>query len=231
MLKSQRGGKRKSVADVVTEVVTQSGDKADLTNFPLTYGGEDAALDGTNRQVIESFEDKYKTRKSEYGILVDKYGRVLQEQHGRTGSVSMSQFNYSRAEVMSHIHPRAKGDEGCLGGTFSYKDMVAFTKFPNLKTMRAAATEGVYSISKEANFDKNGFDSYVYRQSITRQSHYNTAEKAARKDYHDGKITYSEYRQRNVDAFNEYLVRLHDDFRAGQKQYGYTYQLERRKNP
>ena len=53
MLKSQRGGKRKGVADVVTEVVTQSGDKADLTNFPLTYGGEDAALDGTNRQEFQ----------------------------------------------------------------------------------------------------------------------------------------------------------------------------------
>lgn len=216
-----------SSANAATSVVVQSGDTADLSKNPLRYGKLDKGLSKDTRTPIEEFEKKYKGRKSEYGILVDKDGNVLQESHGNSKSVGMSTYLYGKAEVMSHIHPRGKNEEGCLGGTFSKEDVDNFSGFNNLKVMRASAAEGTYSISKLDNFDKAGFHQWVKTAFPAERAKYSTAFNALKKDYYSGKIKYDKFSQGAKDAFNTYMVSLHNEIAANAKKYGYYYTLEK----
>lgn len=212
--------------NALTSVVVQSGDTADLSANPLKFGKLDKALTDTTRPVIESFEKKYKGRKSEYGILVDANGNVLQEAHGGKGSVSLNSYLYGKAEVMSHIHPRGKNEEGCLGGTFSKSDLDNFSLFKNLKVMRASAAEGTYSISKTDNFDRAGYHQWVKQMTADTRANYDKAFNVLKNDYKAGNIKWNEFEKKSKDAFNTYIVGVHNELLANQKKYGYKYTLE-----
>lgn len=222
---SKLGGSGGSIATTAT---AENGAVIDLTNTPLQYGAKDPAVAGNMRKNVEAQENKRLSAKIEYGAVYDSDGNIIgSEVKGSRGSVRVPYSNYVQATVMTHNHPRG-ADAPVLGGTFSSADMKTFAYFDNVKTMRASASEGTYSITKGAGFDDKKFISYVNQVHRTREKEYSAREGAKRKDYRAGKITYSEYSQSVDESFNTFLIALHNDFLAGQKQYGYNYTLEKR---
>ena len=115
-----------------------------------------------------------------------------------------------------------------LGGTFSSADLHNFAIGGNT-TCRATAKEGTYSISKGKNFDKAGFNSYVAKANADFKTSQREAHSKIQKSYNDGKISYEQAKLQQGKAFNTALVNLHNAYLNGQKQYGYTYTLEKRK--
>ena len=227
-----RGSSKTGGGGVALSAVSQGGTVIDLTEMPLVYGKKDTAMNKAQRATIEAFEAKRVVRQTEYAMLVDAQGNSTipysaGDIKGTSSHVNINSQFWNNAEVLSHNHPR-KAADAVLGGTFSDADLTQFSSHKNCKTIRAAAAEGTYSMSKTANFNKAGFDSYVTNSS---KQHYGTYKRAAGKlgsDYKAGKISYGTYSQGNDKAFNQMLVSLHNDLLAGQKKYGYTYTLEKR---
>lgn len=213
----------------VKSVVTQGGKTVDLSNNPLIYGKNDSALTGAKRETIEDFEKRRGNAKIEYGILLDKDGNVITENRGGSGSVSYYQTDLQKAEVLSHIHPRGKGQEDFIGGSFSGQDINIFNKYNNLQTMRAKASEGTYSITKGKNYDAKGFSDYYKSQNAIERSKQDAKINELSNKARSGEITYNQYVNGSRQAFNDYLVNMHNAFSKGAKQYGYTYTLERKK--
>ena len=213
---------------IVTTAIAENGESIDLTNTPLQYGQNDAALTGKAREAVEAQEKKRLKAKIEYGAVYDAEGNIIgMERKGARGSVRVPMSDYMKATTMTHNHPRGT-NEPVLGGTFSDQDLKVFAYYDNLKTMRASASEGTYSITKGANFNDKRFVSFVNNMASTRHKEYSATEKAKRKDYRAGKISYNEYVKGANDAFNSFVVNLHNDLLAGQKEYGYNYTLEQR---
>ena len=191
----------------------------------LSYDGDDKAVDGDIRKAIVSWEDKRRKNKIEYAYAVDANGNPIgAEVKGGKGSVR-TPFAYHDTQdaVFTHIHPRG---DGILGGTFSGADLRNFAGHRN-KTCRAAAKEGTYSISKTKNFDQKGFLHYVRTVDADFNSKYRTKVNEVYRKYKSGNITYDQYKTENAKAFNTGLVELHNAYKSGQKQYGYTYTLEK----
>lgn len=206
------------------ELTLPNGSKIEFEGT-LHYGGNDKALGGTARANIESWEKKRAQNKIEYAYTVDENGNpVGREIRGGKGSVSApTSYHNTPNGTFTHNHPRG---DGMLGGTFSTADVFAFANHKN-RTMRAAAKEGTYSMSKTGKFDASGFKAYAKKCDAAFQSFYKGETNKVYKEYRDGRITYDEYKKANAKAFNTALVKLHSDYRAGQKQYGYTYTLEK----
>lgn len=213
----------------VKSVITQGGVTVDLSNNPLFYGKDDSALTGAKRQTIEAFEKRRGNSKIEYGILLDKDGNVITENRGGRGSVGYYTTDLAKTEVLSHIHPRGKGQEDYIGGSFSDTDINLFNKYDNLKTMRAKANEGTYSITKGSNYNAKGFNDYVKEQNKLNVNKQKNKVNDLRQKYQNNEITYSQYVNDSKKTFNDYLVDMHNAYSKGAKQYGYTYTLERKK--
>ena len=214
---------------VVTQITDDDGSVIDLASMPLTYGPKDAALTGNARKSIEAFEDRRYTFKSEYGYAVDAQGNLIgREVHGGRSSVRMPYSIMSQAETFSHNHPRGKGEKGVLGGTFSGADLKTFEYHKNIKTIRATGKEGTYSMTKGNNFDGKGFVSMVNSVERKHLGKVKAQNKALYSDAINNRITHREYYARCNANFNNALINIHNDLLANQKQYGYTYTLERR---
>lgn len=206
------------------ELKLPDGTKAEFEG-ELKFGKDDPNVTGKTRQVITDWESKRAKAKVEYAYATDADGNpVGAEVRGGKGSVRTPYYYHGDGTTFTHIHPRG---DGMLGGTFSGADMRNFANTGN-KTTRAAAKEGTYSISKGANFDRAGFNSYVSKADSNFRKTYRSKADAAYQQYKAGKISFNDYQLANAKAFNTALVGLHNDYSAGQKTYGYTYTLERR---
>lgn len=206
------------------ELVLPDGSKIEFEGT-LHYDGNDKALTGTARTNIEGFEKKRIKNKVEYAYAVDANGNpVGGEIRGSKGSVRVPKSYHEQPDgTFTHIHPRG---DGMLGGTFSQADLFNFANFGN-KTVRAAAKEGTYSISKGKGFDKQGFKSFAAKTNADFSANYRKRTSAAGKAYREGKMSYGDYLKANAKAFNTSLVEMHNTLRSGQKQYGYSYTLEK----
>ena len=228
MAKGNSGISGGMATNAKNKVVVQSGDEISLDS-PLIYGQKDAAISGDVRTALEAQETKRLKAKTEYGLMLNRFGNpVGPEVHGGKGSVSMPYYTFlTKDGIFTHNHPRGKGDEGVLGGTFSTADMKTFAETPT-RTMRASASEGTYSITKTLSFDKAGFNSYISKIDSTASATLEKANTNLLNDAKMGKVSYSDYMQKFNNNFNNYLVEVHNGMIAGQKQYGYNYTLEER---
>lgn len=224
-----RGSAFSRSADIAVSVTGSDGKEIDLSEYPLHYDGEDAALTGAVRSAIEAFENKRWKNKIEYSTFVDANGNVIEENRGGKGSVRASLNARMLAEAMSHNHPRSGVDSGTLGGTFSTSDLNNFVRFGQT-TYRATAAEGTYGISKGKSFDGKGFSQYYHSESAKNRSAYNSAVSPLNTAVRNGSMKYADYLTEMHKAFNRFLVAEHNSLRAGAKTYGYTYTLERRKS-
>lgn len=192
----------------------------------MHFDGDDAALTADQRRAITAWEDKRVKAKVEYAMSLDEDGNPIgAERRGGKGSVRVPySYHDTPNSTFSHNHPR---EDGILGGTFSQADASNFANYRG-RTIRATAKEGTYSMSKTGKFDAAGFKRHV----ATGQSQFEATNRklhdAVYARYRAGEITYSQYKLGAAKAFNTALVGLHEHYRAGQKQYGYTYTLERR---
>ena len=206
------------------ELTLPNGTKIEFEG-KLNFDGNDPNLTGATRQAITSWEDKRRKQKIEYAYATDANGNPIGKEirGGKSKVRTPIQYHASNGGTFTHIHPRS---DGMLGGTFSGADLNNFANFSQ-RTMRAAAKEGTYSISKGANFNPTGFKKHVAKAQKDFNTSYQSRVNAIYNEYKVGKITYAEYKTRNAKAFNTALVELHEAYRSKQKDYGYTYTLER----
>lgn len=246
MAKNRRGG-RKATPQAQSQpkkaktgsITLGNGEKIEYEGN-LTYGNDDATLSPAVRKTIESWEKRRASAKIEYGYAVDSNGNAVgKEVRGGKQSVQTPLYYHATGNTFTHIHPRGGGQ---LGGTFSPTDLSAFGTTGE-QTMRAVAKEGTYSISKGQNF--HGYSLYKYLQAESRKASakarqamtpINKTIRDAGNDYSSGKISraqydaaYKQYQKDAAKIFNTQLVELHDALLNGQKQFNYTYTLERRK--
>ena len=220
--------------DVATSVQTQEGQTADLKDTPLRYGKPDAALTDAQRQAVEAFEQKRKSAKVEYAYGVDDKGRAwAPEKRGGKSGVRTPAAHWFPDGVFTHNHPRTGKEAGLLGGTFSVGtghrdgDISTFIANP-VRTIRASAAEGTYSMSKGPGFDGRGLLAFAQQAERDARKVYKGKCDEAFKRYLANEITGKEYHAACDRAFNALLVSKHNAFIAGQSQFGYTYVLERR---
>lgn len=210
----------------VTSVTTQGGHVLDLSSTPLVYGQKDPAVTGAVRNALEAQEKKRESAKIEYGVGVRNDGStVVKEFKGGKDSCPVPSLVLDVATAFTHNHPRGKGEEGLLGGTFSQADLKIFGQ-RKVKTFRASAAEGTYSITKGQFFDRLGFFHYQTNLSDTEMKAHNSRKSSYLKDVANKKITYGQYMKKCDDSFNKMLVNVHNGLLAGQQKYGYNYTLE-----
>ena len=225
---SKSGGKVVGMT-VATSAKAADGTDIDLRDTPLRYGDHDAAVTGALRLAVEAQERKRQGAKIEYAMGFNSRGEAIGEARGGSGSVRTPASFWPTDGLFTHNHPRsaAKGEKGMLGGTFSQEDIACFIRSP-IRTMRASASEGTYSITRGAGFDGAGLKAYMTQVDQATNAAVRTKIKQLQVDYRAKKITAEQYNASAVKAVNEALVGLHNGLIAGQKQYGYTYTLERR---
>ena len=218
------GGK----SSTYTSVLDNDESRIDLTDAPLKYGPDDPGVTGAFRQAAEAFENKRRESKIEFTNLLDENADLIVENRGGKNSVRTKVRDMARAVVFTHSHPR---EVGVLGGTFSYADIANFSQFGlgKMRTYRAAAKEGTYSITRGKNFDGRGLANYFREvERACRREHVNYM-MGVRQQAREGKLTQSEYEKVQNASFNRMLVAMHNALLDGQSRYGYSYTLERRK--
>lgn len=222
--KSSGGGGGGAAYTGDTSIADTSGGVIDLSDTPLIYGDLDSALTGNARTVIEQFENRRYTTKTEYSRFIDSNGNIIEENHGGRGSVGATMHARQTADAMSHNHPR--GDGG-LGGTFSEGDISNFSRF-NQTTYRATAKEGTYSISKTGSFNGKAL-SRDYDLAVKRmETNLIGNADSVKLQYRTGKISYNQAVTSIQKLNNAFLVEMHNWLLNNQSNYGYTYTLERR---
>ena len=71
--------------------------------------------------------------------------------------------------------------------------------------------------------------SYVKQADSSVTKDYKSKMKVLNKQYNNNSMSYDEYSKKSAKEFNTMLVNLHNAYKQGEKQYGYTYTLERAK--
>ena len=204
---------------------TEFGD-VDLTNIRLKYGKDDSKVDKVIRDKLEIFEDGYINDKKEFSVTYREDGSQVGKIVTGTEHNVTPIINNDRNLTISHIHPRS-GVPNELGGTFSVADIGVYADYSNIKTMRAAAKEGIYSITKGAHFDKQGFVDYFKKEQDKNRLQYRKEIAKIRMQVGSGNISAVEALRLNSRAFNKYLVANHESLLRGRNKYGYDYTLER----
>lgn len=221
-----KGSSGRDSSGTARSVLDNDGSKIDLSDSPLRYGKNDNSISDSVRKNVDEFEDKRRDSKVEYAHLVDANGNTTADRKGGKTSVKTSSADWKKSVLFTHVHPR---EAGMLGGTFSEQDFFPFAATPSVKTMRAVAKEGTYSVSKGSNYDAAGLQLYFHAEKLQLRNALVNVVNKLNAQYKSGAIDYLAYNQSYNKEFNKYLVGMHNVLLAGQKQYGYTYTLERRR--
>ena len=215
--------------------MAQSGDTVDLSGAPLSYTNDDSSLTGDKRAEIEGFEKKRGNAKIEYAYMLDENGKPVREEvKGKKGHVDVDSGDLMKTETFTHIHPRGKGEEGYLGGTFSKGDIATFTKYTadgsahgKMKCFRAKATEGTYYIRVEKGFNLAGLKQYHSDMHKKFEGEVKRQRVELNKRYKTTKMDYNDYIAEYKNIWNRGMTSFHEDMIRGQAKYGYSYGLER----
>ena len=222
--KSGGGGNSKS------KITTQQGQTIDLDS-PLVYGKLDNAISAAQRSVLETQETKKLKSIHEHAIVVDAQGnQITPEMHGSSRGMRIPVGVMNTPDgIFTHNHPRGGKDEkDLIGGTFSGADLNTFAT-SGIKTIRASAAEGTYSMSKGPKFNSSAFQAFAKSAERKSTAKFKANDMALAQDMYAKKIDYNTYKAQRAKAFNNMLVDFHNTLLAGQGQYGYTYTLEVRK--
>ena len=224
MAKGGRGGRRGGGV-AKGELTLPDGSKIEFDG-DLVFGELDKAVPDAVRKNLDDWENKRSKAKIEYGMSYYPDGTPIgKEIRGGKGSVRCPwSYHATEGATFTHNHPRG---DGMLGGTFSGADLRNFA-FGGNTTSRATAKEGTYSISKGKNFNKFAFNQYVAKVEADVRKTYKSEYKKISEKYKNNEISYDQATLMQGKAFNTFLVNLHNAYRDGQKQYGYTYTLEKR---
>lgn len=222
---SGRGGSASRIKEI-------GGGYIDLGDMRLQYGRREKFNEDI-RGKLDKFENEVYTKNREHMLLLDKDGKEISRTVGRTDRVSASSdSDWDSAVEMSHNHPRRPG---LLGGSFSAVnedgsgDLAVFTAHQNLKTMRATAKEGTYSMTKRKNFDGEGLKTAATNAFRDITANAQKEHRALKKMAEKGEITKIQYHEGLNRINNKAFIQKHNWYLANQSKYGYNYKLERRK--
>jgi hypothetical protein len=226
--------------DSETQIKDVYGKTIDLSHCPLEYGGKTKLNDAT-RAKVDAFEKKRRKAKIEYGCLLDDEGNPIgkEEYKGGHGSVSYPLIYAKFATSMTHIHPRPEGSNR-IGGTFSGADL-SWLDTTQVENMRAAAAEGIYSLSTNPKTDRAGLYQWAITQFKKNKDEYAKKIKSMSEElkkyeskFKHNEISYQEYKDQfdkydkdTARYFNEWMVADHNSLLAGQEKFNYKYTLER----
>lgn len=208
----------------VKSITLPSGEKIELDS-PLKYTGKDPYITGDIRDKMEVWEAKRRANKIEYSTILDENGNVVCENKGGKNSVrTLTRDRMTPNSYFSHNHPR--DEAGVLSGTFSDGDLRNFATYKQI-TYRATGKEGTYSISKTNNFKAAEFMSYIRQSNSQLSKEYKNSVNQIISEYRNGKLDYKQTISKTNAAFNEWMVKTHNDLLANADKYGYVYSLER----
>ena len=194
----------------------------------LKYDKIDNSLSKSARDSIIKWESKRQNSKVEYAFVTDENGvAVANEIRGGKKSTRIYSSMFKNNGILTHIHPRDNINGNHLGGTFSEADLQTLGMH-DIKTIRAVAKEGTYSISKTNNFKRSEFLSYINGMDRKMKMEVSKQVKPIHAEYYSGKITREEANKRSIKVFNTQLVKMHNDLIDNASKYGYNYTLERR---
>lgn len=213
----------------VSSVTVQNGRTLTLSS-PLVYDKKDKALSQQARQAVDVFEQNKKQAAVENVLFTDANGKTVYTNTGGRNSVSHPAMIEAQATVMTHNHPRPGKYENVLGGTFSPEDIDVLGRwYSNVKTIRASAAEGTYSMSIPPTVRHRTMRTMVadYRQYVNSiQGKYAAINNAKYADYMNGLCRYRDYKSQCNHSMNDMLIDLHNWLRNNRKKYGYNYTLE-----
>jgi hypothetical protein len=204
-------------------------------DVPLQYGG----ISGLSSGAIDRIAPLEKSTMGEWQMVFNEDGIITDFIKGK--KITDAQFAAMRNADVRSIKHTAKA--GALGGTFSAGEINNFGEFNN-QVLRAAAKEGTYCISKGKGFNAAGLKAYYAKACADAEKKYNTAVRKAFWKSIDVEIAHKEGRATHAEvararralkdaerkAYNSMLVEQHNALRAGQKRFGYTYSLEKRRS-
>lgn len=205
------------------QVTAQNGKTVYLSS-PLVYGKRDKlSIPSDNLDTWEK-ANKNSSRNEQAVVLADD-GSILFTTSGGKNSANIPSSVLYKTAVLSHTHPRGTMSRQ-IGGTFSTQDMKVFNTFKNMKTIRAVAAEGTYSMTKGANFNSHKFRLMV--RDINNSYKVMQAKCAAfGVDLMTGKIDQHTYYKSTEKVFNAWLVDSHNELMKNRRKCGYSYSLER----
>ena len=169
-------------------------------------------------------EAKSVKRKTEKMTVIDDDGNILFEKSGGRGSVrfSIADAMQMNGKTVTHNHP------GEFGGTFSGADINVFTKY-NLRSIRAVAKEGTYSIETTSKVTSSG--SKEFANEFSKRSNAVNQQLKANHSRLSPKVRNGEL---SVDDANKQLREKrtalcneqHEFLKNNAEKYGYRYSFE-----
>ena len=210
---------------------------------------------GNIPQSVLDFEKQYRKAKIEHLILESSVFGTVGTHKGNAEHVSASMLEHSMADITSHNHPRTGDQQGWLSGTFSPQDISVFSNYHT--TDRVTGAEGIYSITKGANFkDTLASDFATFADNMKTsndakipdiQARLNADYKKLKSDFNAKAkgMSYTQFEkeyetfkkdwdnisakyQNEVDNLaNRSAIAMHNWLLDNQKKYGYTYGLTR----
>lgn len=112
-----------------------------------------SSLSGFPVKLQNEFEDfmRMKSQRIENAYLIDKNGKVVAGATGDRHSVGVAYDGDQKGMTLTHNHPSS------YGGTFSGADIYHLTK-AELKSIRAVAKEGTYTMTAKRNANYMGLN-------------------------------------------------------------------------
>lgn len=207
-----------------TKKPTENKPKSDSNNPSKTENNGKSILTQNALDKCKAVEAKTVNRKTEKMTVIDDDGNVTFEKSGGRGSV---RFTTEQAMAMSgktitHNHP------GEFGGTFSSADVSVFTEY-GLKSIRAVAKEGTYSLEKTENATlKSGRE---FRSEYQRIESRSTREiKSTYRDLKNqvmsGKMSADAANKQLNDKRTQVCNEHHEYIKRVAESYGYRYYYE-----
>ena len=155
---------------------------------------------------FEKFMDM-KAHEVEYGYMVDENGKVVAGAKGTKHSVAIAYDGSEKGFTVTHNHPSG------YGGTFSGADISHLT-VAELKSIRAVAREGTYSITAKKNANYMGLNRALAKDI-------NKINVRGATKYMKAKAT---GKSNNV-ARKAYVDEMHKWYQKNASKYGFTYKF------
>ena len=167
------------------------------------------ALQGFPVNVKDEFEKfmDMKAHEVEYGYMIDENGKVVAGARGTKHSVAIAYDGSEKGFTVTHNHPSG------YGGTFSGADISHLT-VAELKSIRAVAREGTYSITARKNANYMGLNKALAKDIN------NINKRGAKKALTAQKAGKSKNAVRKA-----YVDTLHNWYQKNASKYGFTYKF------
>lgn len=173
-----------------------------------------SALSGFPVKLKDEFENymDMKSYEVENGYLMDKDGKVVAGARGDKHSVGVAYSGSQEGFTLTHNHPSG------YGGTFSGPDIAHLTE-GKLKSIRAVAREGTYSMTAKKGANYDGLNRALAKEM----------NKLNQRGAKKGLSAQNKGKSKN-EVRKAYVDVLHDWYKKNASKYGFTYSFKPNKD-